>query len=141
MTFGLRNTAQIFQKFMDRVIAGLDFYFTYIDDILIASQDEIQHKEHLKILFDRLQLHGIAINPNKCVFGQKNVSFLGHIISVEGIKPLSEKVQGIAEFQEPVKGNFKLNFYNQFLKDLVSMQASLLNAISGRNRNNNAKIE
>ena len=44
MTFELRNAAQIFQKFMNRVIAGLDFYFTYIDDILIASQDETQHK-------------------------------------------------------------------------------------------------
>ena len=67
MTFGLRNAAQIFQRFMDRVTAGLDFCFTYIDDILIASQDEIQHKEHLKILFDRLQQYGIAINPNKCI--------------------------------------------------------------------------
>ena len=47
---------------MDRVTAGLDFCFTYIDDILIASQDETQHKEHLKILFDRLQQHDIAIN-------------------------------------------------------------------------------
>ena len=61
MTFGLRNAAQTFQRFMDRVTAGLDFCFTYIDDILIASQDETQHKEHLKILFDRLQ-HDIAIN-------------------------------------------------------------------------------
>ena len=72
---------------MDWVTAGLDF-FTYIDDILIASQDETQHKEHLKILFDRLQQHGIAINPNKCEFGQKSVSFLEHTISAEGIKPL-----------------------------------------------------
>jgi len=60
MTFGLRNAAQTFQRFMDRVTAGLDFCFTYIDDILIASQDETQHKD-LKILFDRLQ-HDIAIN-------------------------------------------------------------------------------
>jgi len=54
MTFGLRNAAQTFQRFMDQVIAGLDFCFTYIDDILIASQ-ETQHKEYLKILFDRFQ--------------------------------------------------------------------------------------
>jgi len=38
-TFGLRNAAQTFQRFMDQVIAGLDFCFTYIDDILIASQE------------------------------------------------------------------------------------------------------
>ncbi|XP_011050568.1 PREDICTED: uncharacterized protein LOC105143778 [Acromyrmex echinatior] len=139
MTFGLRNAAQTFQRFMDWVTVGLDFCFIYID-ILIASQDETQHKE--------LQQHSIAINPNKCVFGQKSVSFLGHTISAERIKPLPKKVQAIVEFQEPatVKGLRcflgMLNFYNRFLKDLASMQAPLLNAISGRKQcNNNAKIE
>ena len=89
---------------MDRVTAGLDFCFTYIDDILIASQDETQHKEHLKILFDRLQQHDIAIN---CMIQQRinvcsdrKVSVFWDIISTEDIKPLPEKVQAIAEFQE-----------------------------------------
>ena len=68
---------------MDRITAGLDFCFTYIDDILIALQDGTQHKEHLKILFDRL--HGIELNPIKCVFGQKSISFLGHTISDKSI--------------------------------------------------------
>jgi len=103
---------------MDQITAGLDYYFIYIDDILIASQNETHHKEHLEILFDRFQQYGIAINPNKCVFGQKSASFLGHTISAEGIKSLSEKVQTIAKFQEPatVKGLRRFlgmfNFYN-----------------------------
>jgi len=40
MTFGLRNAAQTFQRFMDWITAGLDFCIIYIDDILIASQDQ-----------------------------------------------------------------------------------------------------
>ncbi|XP_018396122.1 PREDICTED: uncharacterized protein K02A2.6-like [Cyphomyrmex costatus] len=86
---------------MDRVTAGLDFCFTYIDDILIASQDEIQHKKHFEILFNRLQQYSVAINSNKCVFDQKKVNFLGHTITVTGIKPVPEKVRAITEFPEP----------------------------------------
>jgi len=108
--------------------------------ILIVSQDETQFSKHLKILFETL----IAINPNKCVFGQESVSFLGHTISAEDIKLLSEKVQTIAE-SATVKGLRRflemLNFYNRFLKDLASMQAPLLNANPERKCNNNVKIE
>lgn len=47
MTFGLRNAAQTFQRFMDEVTRGLDFVFVYIDDILIASRNEKEHNQHL----------------------------------------------------------------------------------------------
>lgn len=47
MTFGLRNAAQTFQRFINEVLQGLEFCYAYIDDILIASEKE--HLEHLKI--------------------------------------------------------------------------------------------
>jgi len=52
MSFGLRNVAQTFQRFMDGVLSGLDFCYTYIDDILVASSSPEEHYEQLKILFD-----------------------------------------------------------------------------------------
>lgn len=52
MTFGLRNAAQSFQRFMDSVFRGLDFVFNYIDNALIASVNEIQHQEHLELVFN-----------------------------------------------------------------------------------------
>jgi len=72
-------------------------YSQYIDDILIliASQDETQHKEYLKILFNRLQQHDIAIRIN--VFGQT----FWDIQSALKNQIFTEKVQAIAEFQEP----------------------------------------
>jgi len=78
MTFGLRNTAQTFQRFMDQVTIGFDFCFTYIDDILIASQNETQNKEHLRVSFGQLQYYGIVINSYKCtdLFGQCSVNLL-----------------------------------------------------------------
>jgi len=53
MTFGLRNAGQTFQRFIDGALQGLDFCFAYVDDVLVASSASEQHREHLKILFER----------------------------------------------------------------------------------------
>ena len=47
MPFGLRNAAQTFQRFMNQVLQGLDFAYTYIDDVLIASSSLEEHLIHL----------------------------------------------------------------------------------------------
>ena len=54
MSFGLRNAAQTFQRFMDEILRGLDFAFAYIDDVLVASKDVVEHKQHLREVFRRL---------------------------------------------------------------------------------------
>jgi hypothetical protein len=54
MTFGLRNAGSTFQRYMDRVLSGLDFIFVYLDDVIIASHSEEEHLQHLGILFQRL---------------------------------------------------------------------------------------
>ena len=77
MPFGLRNAAQSFQRFMDEVTRGLPFVYTYIDDLLIASETAEEHKQHLHTLFARLSEYGVIINPAKCVFGVSNLDFFG----------------------------------------------------------------
>jgi len=101
MTFGLRNTAQTFQMFMDEVVRGLDFYYVYLDDIIVVSKTTEEHREHLKKLFQRLQQFGMAINITKCVFEAAEVSFLGHLISGKGFASLPQKVEAIINFPEP----------------------------------------
>lgn len=51
MPFGLRNAAQTFQRFLDTVLRGLDFCRSYIDDLLVASKDEEEHRKHLELVF------------------------------------------------------------------------------------------
>ncbi|XP_064462354.1 uncharacterized protein LOC135372824 [Ornithodoros turicata] len=77
MPFGLRNAAQTFQQLIDQVLRGLDFAFAYLDDILVASNTEAEHHEHLRQFFARLQEYGVVINPNKCEFGVSSITFLG----------------------------------------------------------------
>ncbi|XP_050359285.1 uncharacterized protein LOC126779407 [Nymphalis io] len=101
MSFGLRNAAQTFQRFIDEILKGLDFCFPYIDDILVASQDETQHREHLKQIFQRLQDHGVVINASKSVLGEPQVEFLGYVVSAEGTRPHPQKVEAIQKFSQP----------------------------------------
>ena len=63
--FGLQNSGQTFQRFIDHVTRRLDFMFVYLDDLLVASPDHKTHKKHLKILFTRLAEYGIIIGPGE----------------------------------------------------------------------------
>ena len=65
MLFGLRNAAQAFQRLMDATLRNIPFVFTYIDDLLVASENEAEHLEHLRILFKRLEQNGLVVNPAK----------------------------------------------------------------------------
>jgi len=66
MPFGLRNSGNTFQRHMDRVVAGLNGVFAYLDDVLVSSADESQHAADLRQLFCRLREHGLVINAEKC---------------------------------------------------------------------------
>ena len=101
MSFGLRNAASTFQRFIDEVVRGLDFVFAYVDDLLVASDTEENHIKHLSQLFERLSAFNVRINANKCVFGQNSLEFLGHLIDSNGIQPLSTKVEAIKKILPP----------------------------------------
>ena len=136
--FGLKNAAQAFQRLMDTVCRGLDFTFVYLDDILVASRSEQEHLEHLRILFDRLQEHGLVIKQEKCLFGLGEITFLGHAVTSEGVAPMQAKVEVIRAFPRPK--SFKelqqfvgmVNFYHRFLKGAAKLLHPLITAMSGK---------
>ena len=101
--FGLRNSGQTFQSFIDRVTRGLDFVFVYLDKLLVTSPDHRTHKNHLKIIFTRLAEYGIIIGPEKCQLGTPELGFLGHHFCSEGISPLLSAVDAIVNFVRPEK--------------------------------------
>ena len=69
MPFGLRNAAQTFQRFIDEVLRGLPFAYSYVDDVLVASKSADEHEDHLRQVLQRFHDHEVIINPAKCVFG------------------------------------------------------------------------
>ena len=137
MPFGLKNAAQTFQRFMDKVLRGLDFCYGYIDDILIASPNPEEHRYHLRLVLERLNEYGILINPQKCEFGVQSLNFLGHRVDSTGIHPLEEKVQVIRDFPLPTTQR-KLreflglvNFYHRFVPNCAGILQPLNALLSG----------
>ena len=93
MPFGLKNSAQTFQRLMDSVTAQLRGVFVYIDDILVASPTAEQHKRDLTQLFQALKRFGLVLNTGKCEFGVTEIEFLSHRVSERGLQPTRDKVE------------------------------------------------
>ena len=83
------------------MLAGLDFAFGYLDNILIHSPDVPTHLIHMRQLFQRLREADLKLNREKCNFFKSHIHYLGHLISGEGIKPLPEKLESIKERPPP----------------------------------------
>ncbi len=138
MPFGLKNSAQTFQRLMDTICSGLDFSFVYLDDILIASKNKQEHLQHLKLLFDRLSDHGLIINPKKCQFGLQTIDFLGHTITSAGARPMTTKVEAIEKFPLPTTGQElhkfvgMINFYHRFIPHAAELMRPLYQCLKGK---------
>lgn len=147
MSFGLRNAAQTFQRFMDEILRDLDFAFPYIDDILIASRNHDEHERHLKQVLERLRDHGAILNSAKSVFGVSEVEFLGYRVTANGTSPIPEKVSAIQSFTQPKtlkelrRFLGMINFYRRYLPDAAKIQAPLHKLLSGTNIKANTPID
>ena len=93
--FGLAQAPAYFQLLMNKVLHGLEFAMMYLDDIIIFSKNELQHLEHLETVFSCLREAGLKMKWSKCDFFKKEIHYLGHLISPEGISPLPNKLHCI----------------------------------------------
>jgi len=118
---------------LDQVLGPeiLEFTATYVDDIHIASTTFEEHISHLTAIFRQFEKHNVTVNIHKSQFLQKKITFLGHIISEEGISMDPEKIRTIQEF--PAPKNQKqvraflgfINFYRKYIRDLSALTGKL----------------
>lgn len=138
MPFGLRNAAQTFQRLMAEVTRGLDFVFVYLDDVLVKSKSAEEHYHHLDTLFSRFADFGLTINAEKSLFFQTEVTFLGHHISKDGVKPSLQKVQAIIDFPKPTSDKSMkrylgmINFYRRFIQGCAEILYPLTKACNDK---------
>lgn len=146
MTFGLRNAAQTFQRYIHEALRGLDFVFAYIDDILIASNNKEEHEVHIKQVFERLRKFNLTVNATKCEFGKASLNFLGHHISSTGFRPMASKVDAIRRFTQPATAKElkrflgMINFYRSFIPEATKHQKVLQQAIKGNKKNDKTPV-
>jgi hypothetical protein len=84
-----------FSQYLDK------FVVVIIDDILVHSKTKEEHEEHLRIVLQTLRKHKLYAKFDKCDFYQKEIQYLGHVISVEGIVIDPEKIKAILEWLVP----------------------------------------
>uniref|UniRef100_M1DTE7 Gag-pol protein n=1 Tax=Solanum tuberosum TaxID=4113 RepID=M1DTE7_SOLTU len=97
MSFGLTNAPAAFMNLMNRVFKPyLDmFVIVVIDDVLIYSRNEEDHASHLRIVLQTLKDRELYAKFSKCEFWLESVAFLGHIVSGEGIKVGTQKIEAV----------------------------------------------
>ena len=103
MPFGLTNAPAAFMDLINRVFPPYvdQFVVVIIDDILVYSKDAQKHEQHLRIVMETLREKKLYAKLSKCNFGLKEVSFLGHIVSVEGIRVDPIKIEVIINWKPP----------------------------------------
>src|SRR5436190_23038310 len=97
MPFGLMNAPAVFMQLMNGVFRPYLYKFivVFVDDILIYSKMEEEHKEHLRIALRTLRENQLNAKLSKCDFWLSKVQFLRHIVSDEGVSVDPEKVEAV----------------------------------------------
>jgi hypothetical protein len=91
---GLTNAPATFQETMNRILAPHlgKFVLVYLDDIMVYSKSPEEHVEHLRVVLELLRKHRFYAKLKKCDFCKRQVKFLGHIISDEGVRVDPDKL-------------------------------------------------
>ena len=129
LPFGLTSVLATFMRLMNDVFRDLldVCIIIYLDDILIYSRNEEEHKEHVKLVLEKLQEYKLYAKKQKCEFGVKKLEFIRHYIDKQGLYIDPQKVQAVVDW--PLLHNTKdiqcflglANYYHQFIKGYSSI--------------------
>ena len=133
MPFGLCNAPATFQRLMDLVLAGLQWSscLVYLDDVIVTGKTFSEHLLRLKEVFDRLREAKLKLKPSKCAFCKSKVTFLGHIVSTEGVITDPGKVDKVKHWPQPTSRKEVqqflglANYYRRFVKDFATIARPL----------------
>ncbi|KAJ9561114.1 hypothetical protein OSB04_006274 [Centaurea solstitialis] len=131
--FGLTNAPAAFMDLMNQVCKPLldKCVIVFIDDVLVYSRSEVEHEEHLRAILELLKREKLYAKFSKCQFWLREVQFLGHVVSSDGIKVDPAKVEAIKEWEPPktpseVRSFLGLaGYYRKFIQDFSRLATPL----------------
>ncbi|BHF70141.1 hypothetical protein SprV_0301319100 [Sparganum proliferum] len=133
MPFGLCNAAATSQRLMQSVLAHLYPHscLIYLDDVIVFGRTARQHNANLAAVLSALRDAGLRLNPQKCKFLCRKVTFLGHEVSPQGIQASQEKVEAVRSWPTPktpteVRGFLGLaSYYRRFILHFAELARPL----------------
>jgi hypothetical protein len=103
MPFGLSNAPATFQALMNSVLGPFlqKFVLVFFDDILIYSNTWTEHLQHIRVVLTVLRANNLHVKRSKCSFANPTVTYLGHILSFEGVSMDTNKVEAVTNWPQP----------------------------------------
>lgn len=149
MPFGLKTAPATFQRAMDNVLRGLQgiHCLVYLDDIIVFSSSLQEHVEKLRKIFNRLRETNLKLTLDKCEFLRKEVLYLGHTITKNGLMPNNDKIKAVLNFPIPrtsteIKSFLGLvGYYRKFIKDFAKLTQPLTSSLKKKNKIDHTKKE
>ena len=141
MPFSLTNAPATFQRLMESCLGNLhlNWCIIYLDNIMVFSKTPEEHIERLHGVFAKLASAGLKLKPSKCEFFKKRITYLGHVVSEDGIESDPKKTEAVSNWPQPVTVTDVRKFlgftnqYQKFIPKYAQKAAPLNELISDEN--------
>ncbi|MBV2113414.1 MAG: DDE-type integrase/transposase/recombinase [Candidatus Thiodiazotropha sp. (ex Ctena orbiculata)] len=141
MGFGMTNSPATFSRMINLILRGLTWktVLAFLDDILVLGMDFEDHFKNLAEAFKRFKQHGLKLKARKCVLFQREVEFLGRVVSSNQLKMAAKDITTVADWPVPKSSKDVekflglANYHRSFIKNFAEL-ARVLYALTGKNK-------
>ena len=141
MPFGATNVPATFQRLMESCLGdlNLNWCIIYLNDVVVYAPTVKEHLVRLEAVFQKLKDAGLKLKPSKCDLFKKSISYLGHVVSEEGVQTDPKKIEAVKKWKRPhnvyTVRRFLgfVNYYRKFIKDYSKIARPLYDLVSGNN--------
>lgn len=139
MPQGISGAPATFQRVMERTIGDMNFLevLVYLDDLIVFGKTIEEHEERLLKVLDRLKEEGLKLSLDKCQFGRTSVTYVGHIVSKDGIATDPSKIEAVVSWPRPKTVTELRSFlgfcgyYRRFVRDFSKLCRPLNELLQG----------